>query len=391
MRHARAALIALAAALALVGCGRGTEPPAVAPEPTSIPEATSAPPPAVAPGFPSEIVPVKLVGGLDQPVFVTHAGDGSGRLFVVEKTGRIRILRDGKVEPKPFLDISGQVSDGSEQGLLGLAFSPTFEADGYFYVDYTDRDGDTVVARYHAAGDAADRSRPKALLTIDQPYANHNGGMIAFGPDGMLYVGMGDGGSAGDPQGHAQNPKSLLGKLLRIDVSAAKPTPEVAALGLRNPWRFSFDRETGEVWIGDVGQGDWEEIDYMPAGDAQVTNFGWNRFEGSRAYRADSKQTEGFEMPVAEYGHDLGRSVTGGYVYRGTELPVLDGMYLYADFVSGRVWGLRWPQPPRSSSPAPDVRQLADTDLLIASFGEDEAGVLYLCDLNGAVYRVEAR
>jgi len=347
---------------------------------------------------------VPLATGFARPVQVTHAGDGSGLLYVVEQGGRIRTIRNGSVEPTPFLDISGRVLSGGEQGLLGLAFPPGYAANGRFYVNYTRTpDGATVVARYRAAGTprVADPTSEEVLLVIGQPFANHNGGQVAFGPDGFLYIGMGDGGSGGDPQNNAQNPATLLGKMLRIDVEAgvqpyaippsnpfvgtAGFREEIWAQGLRNPWRFSFDRLTGDLYIGDVGQSAFEEIDFQPAGSPGGENYGWKIMEGSHCFGAAGCDNTGLVPPVAEYDHSQGCSVTGGRVYRGDAVPTLRGVYLYADFCSGRIFGLM-PDGPTWRS-----ETLLTVPLSISSFGEDEAGNLYVTDhAGGAVHRITA-
>jgi glucose/arabinose dehydrogenase len=335
-----------------------------------------------------------VIDGLTSPLYLTHAGDHSGRLFVVEQTGRILVLQPGTRGAQPFLEIGARVRSGGERGLLGLAFHPRFAENGRLFVDYTRApDGATVIAEYRVGPDGrADASSERVLLTIAQPYANHNGGMVAFGPDGFLYIGMGDGGSAGDPQNRAQNPNELLGKILRIDVDHGEPygiptdnpyargggRPEIYAIGLRNPWRFSFDRKTGELWAADVGQNAIEEIDLIKRGG----NYGWHLFEGTHRYAADGEvDLAALTMPIAEYGHDDGRcSITGGYVYRGQAIPALAGTYIFGDYCSGDVFGLK------------DGRQtvLLETSMSIASFGEDAAGEVYLVDLDGAVYRIVA-
>jgi glucose/arabinose dehydrogenase len=342
------------------------------------------------------------VDGLETPTHVTHAGDGSGRLFVTEKAGRIRVVRGGTLLATPFLSITGRVrSAGGEQGLLSVAFPPGYEGKGYFYVDYTDTDGDTVVARYHLTGDPdlANPDSEEIILTQTQPFGNHNGGQLAFGPDGYLYIGMGDGGGGGDPQGNAQDPTSLLGKLLRIDVeSGATPysippsnpytetagyEDEIWALGLRNPWRFSFDRLTGDLYIGDVGQNDYEEIDFQPASSAGGENYGWNIMEGMRCYSSATCDQTGLTLPVVAYDHSVGCSVTGGIVYRGRGNPSMEGIYFYGDYCSGRIWGLF------REGGAWRESLLADTDVTITSFGEDEAGNLYVADFwGGVIYQV---
>jgi len=346
------------------------------------------------------------VSGLIQPVAMSNAGDGSGRLFVVEQGGAVRIIRNGALEAAPFLDISGIVNPaGGEQGLLGLAFPPGFSAKRYFYVHYTNRlnVGDTVIARYRLSADPnlADPSSGQLILTATQPFANHNGGQLSFGPDGLLYVGLGDGGSGGDPQGNGQNLTTLLGKILRIDtesgaipyrIPAGNPflggrVSEIWAYGLRNPWRFSFDRKTGDLFIGDVGQGLFEEVDFQPASSSGGENYGWNIMEGAHCFNTPTCTQTGLVLPVQEYPHADGDcSVTGGYVYRGTLYPELRGVYLYADFCTGRIWGLRrvagtWVN-----------RLLLDTLLNISTFGEDEAGELYLADYTtGTIYTIGAQ
>ncbi|MEN9937857.1 MAG: hypothetical protein RLZZ387_4436 [Chloroflexota bacterium] len=371
-------------------------PPTTAPEPTAPPAATAAP--AAEVPFPPRITLRQVAGGLDNPLHLTHAGDGSGRLFVVEKAGRVLILRDGQPVTPAFLDITDRVgARGNEQGLLSVAFHPRFGENGQLFVNYTNQEGHTVVSRFSAAGDAADPASEAVLLTINQPYANHNGGLVMFGPDGNLYVGMGDGGSGGDPQGHGQNPSSLLGKMLRLDVDGGQPyaipegnpggdlAPEIWALGLRNPWRFSFDRATGDLYIADVGQNAVEEINFTPAGAQGGINYGWNALEGSQCFRGRQCEPAAFTGPVSEYTHDLGQSVTGGFVYRGQAYPALQGVYIFADFVSGRVWGMR------QAGGAWERAELLDTEMYISSFGEDEAGELYLTSMyDGTVHQVTA-
>lgn len=331
-----------------------------------------------------------IASGLLRPD--TLSVDGSGRLFVIEKPGRIRIIQNDQLLDQPFLDISNRVgSSGNEQGLLGLAFHPKYAQNGRFFVNYTDNNGNTVIARYQVSGDpnVADPNSEVKLLGIDQPFQNHNGGELAFGPDGYLYMGLGDGGSQGDPYNNAQNTKVLLGKILRVDVDSAEPYAiprdnpfgnEVWAYGLRNPWRFSFDKATGDLYIGDVGQDTWEEIDYLPKGSPGGTNFGWNLREGAHDYNgsASPELTE----PVAEYSHQEGGcSVTGGYVYRGS-MPEWNGIYLFGDYCTGLIWGLihagnNWQK-----------QQLFDVDFTITSFGQDEKGEVYLVSDSGGVYRL---
>jgi glucose/arabinose dehydrogenase len=330
--------------------------------------------------------------------------DGSGRLFFVQQTGQIRVWRPSGLQAAPFLDLSSLVSCCGERGLLGLAFHPSYASNGYFYVDYTDRAGNTVVARYHVSTgnpDLADAASAVVLLTVNQPYANHNGGEVRFGPDGYLYVGLGDGGSAGDPQNRAQDLGTLLGKLLRIDVDHGSPyaippsnpfvatpgaRPEIWAYGLRNPWRFSFDRLTGDLFIGDVGQDTWEEIDFQPASSHGGENYGWRLMGGPACYNPSSGCNDGsLVLPILYYSHGAGDcAVTGGFRYRGGRSPALDGHYLYGDYCTGRIWEA-WPDGTGGWSSA----QAVDTPYAISSFGEDQAGEVYVADLSGgAVYRV---
>jgi glucose/arabinose dehydrogenase len=393
-----AASVTPAAEPAATVAASATNAPTDAPAPTELPAATAAPTePAAAPQSALPGITLEPVAsGMDDPLYLTNAGDGSGRLFVVEKRGRIVIVRDGQVIDPAFLDITDRVgSSANEQGLLSVAFHPRFGENGQLFVNYTDNEGDTVVSRFSASGDSADPASEAVLLTIDQPYANHNGGLVMFGPDGYLYIGMGDGGSSGDPQGNGQNNQALLGKLLRIDVDGEQPygipednpggelAPEVWALGLRNPWRFSFDRATGDLYIADVGQNEVEEVNFTPAGTPGGVNYGWNVLEGTRCYRGNQCDPAAFTGPVNEYTRDLGQSVTGGFVYRGEAFPDLQGVYIFADFASGRIWGLRQENGEWQRS------EMLDTDKNIASFGEDEAGELYLVSIyEGAVFRV---
>ncbi|HMG35225.1 MAG TPA: PQQ-dependent sugar dehydrogenase [Blastocatellia bacterium] len=338
-----------------------------------------------------------LTTGLSSPLFVGNAHDGSNRLFIVEQTGAIKVLHAGSSTPTVFLDISLKVVSGGEQGLLGLAFHPQFSSNRRFFVDYTRQgDGATVIAEYHASAnpDVADPAET-VLLTIPQPFPNHNGGMLAFGPDGFLYIGMGDGGSANDPGNRAQDINQLLGKILRIDIDHAGPsapytspstnpffgsTPgrdEIFAYGVRNPWRFSFDRGTGSLYVGDVGQGAWEEVDIVTLGG----NYGWRVLEGFHCTNIDPTlcSAGSFSPPILEYGHTGGRcSITGGYVYRGSlgSLPL--GSYVFGDFCTGEIF----------LSDGTTQSLLLDTTLSISSFGEDEAGELYVVGLGGQVYRI---
>jgi glucose/arabinose dehydrogenase len=284
---------------------------------------------------------VPVARGLDNPVLATQAPGEPGRLYVVEQPGRIRVVERGKVMARPFLDIRSRVAYGGEQGLLGLAFSPSYARDRTFYVNYTAKpDGSTRVVRYRARNGRALPGSARQVVCIDQPYANHNGGNLVFGPDRKLWVGMGDGGAGGDPENRAQNPQDLLGKMLRLDVTKATPTPEIVAIGLRNPWRFSFDRKTKDLWIGDVGQGSIEEIDHLPRGTTGLVNFGWDVYEGRTSFEDKALGPGRLVQPVAQYTHDDGCSVTGGYVYRGNAIPALRGRYVFGDYCSGTIWSM---------------------------------------------------
>lgn len=331
----------------------------------------------------------QLPSTFDQPVYLAAPPGDTGRLFVVEKGGRIVIVRDGERLPKPFLDISGKVSRGGERGLLSMAFHPRFADNGWFFVNYTDLAGDTRVVRYRVSRtdpEAAAPSTARVVLRVVQPYSNHNGGQLQFSPGGRLFVGMGDGGSAGDPQRRAQNPRSRLGKLLRLNVDVSPVKVGIYAKGLRNPWRFSFDRATGALWIGDVGQNSWEEIDYLRPGRPAGANLGWNAYEGTHVYNAAvaaKLKRSSLTWPVSQYNHRVGVSVTGGYVYRGSALPALRGFYIFADFRSGRVWAKKGPGGARSVLPGADGKVSQ-----VSSFGQDAAGELYIVSLAGPVYQI---
>ena len=329
---------------------------------------------------------VEVASGLDSPLYVTAAPGEPDRLYVVEQYGRILVLARGRLLPEPFLDIAEKIVAGGEQGLLSVAFHPDYEENRLFYVNYTDVNGDTVVEEYRAGGGGS-VTPERELLFVDQPYGNHNGGQLQFGPDGLLYVGMGDGGAGGDPENRAQDLGDRLGKLLRLDVDRPGAEWEIAAYGLRNPWRFSFDRETDDLYIGDVGQSDLEEIDYLPAGWRPLVNFGWDVFEGSRVYE-DKEPTPGGRLvgPLVEYSHSEGCSVTGGYVYRGEDVPTARGRYFYGDYCSGIVWSLVV-----RDGRATSVRRAPFDVGGLNSFGEDGHGELYLTSLNGSVYRLAAR
>ncbi len=384
------------------GLPAATLPPTV---PTSQPTAAvQAPTPAGTAGIPdpSGLDWAQIASGLDSPVGIASARDNSGRLFVLEKPGRIRILnlKGDQLLPDPFLDISDRVgSRGSEQGLLGLAFDPNYSKNGYFYVNYTDNNGNTSISRFRVSADSnrADPSTEKALLHIQQPFPNHNGGGLAFGPDGYLYLGLGDGGSQGDPHRNGQSVQVLLGKLLRIDVSKGDPytipadnpfakgggKAEIWAYGLRNPWRFTFDRKTGDLYIADVGQDVWEEIDYLPAGSPGGTNFGWSLREGKHPYQDTVPPGVKLTDPVAEYSHSEGGcAIIGGPLYRGAALPDWQGVYFYGDYCSGKIWGLK-------KTATGWVNQLIfQTSFSISSFGEDGSGEIYLADQHGGIYRL---
>ena len=333
-----------------------------------------------------------LTQGLIQPVFIGHAGDRSRRLFIVEQPGRIRILRNGNLQAPAFLDIAERVDFGGEMGLLGLAFHPRFVKNGRFFVNYTRKpDGATAVAEFQVSPnpDRALRNE-RILMVIPQPYSNHNGGMLAFGPDGYLYIATGDGGAGGDPGNRGQSPDTLLGKMLRIDVDRGDPYDipldnpfagqpngrEIFALGFRNPWRFSFDRQTGRLWAADVGQNRWEEIDVVEAGH----NYGWRVMEGAHCFQPSRGcVTAGLTLPVAEYRNESPHcAVTGGYVYRGTRLDFLRGTYVFGDYCSGRIMGLIDGQ----------LHVLLASGLRISSFGEDEDGELYVVDHGGGIYKI---
>jgi glucose/arabinose dehydrogenase len=378
--------------------------------PTNEPAVTSTAPTSVqAFPDPGEYTWELVVDGLERPVDLVEANDGSGRLFVLEQAGVVRVIQNEALLPQPYLDIRPIVgSQGNEQGLLGVVFHPRFAENGYLYLNYTDRNGNTNIARYTRSPenqDLADPQSEKRLLFVEQPYPNHNGGSLAFGPDGYLYLGLGDGGSAGDPQGYAQRRDTYLGKILRIDVDGGDPyaipadnpfadggseagggLPEIWAYGLRNPWRFSFDRLNGDMYIADVGQGEWEEIDFLPAGSLPGVNFGWDYREGRHPYEGAPPRDASLVDPVEEYNHSQGCSVTGGYVYRGEALPEWGGIYLYGDFCSGFVWGAL-----RGLDGAWESARLFETGINISSFGEDLEGEIYLLDLNGGIYRLARR
>jgi glucose/arabinose dehydrogenase len=384
---------------------------ATAAAPATGPVAPSVLPPAAR--FDPQRVQFRLepvFGGLEQPTHVTHAGDGSGRLFVVERPGRIRVYPGPQAEGQLFLDITDRVGHtGGEQGMFAVAFPPNFRTTGHFFVNYTNNDGDTMIARYRVGDNQnrADRDSEFVVLFQQQPARNHNGGMLLFGPDGRLWVGLGDGGGANDAFRNGQNPGTLLGAMLRLDVTSDPSVPyrippdnpwvnrlwqgqevrdEIWAIGLRNPWRYSFDRRTGDLWIADVGESQSEEINYVPAQQVRQGgfNFGWPIMEGPYCLGAPDCAKDGLVLPVAEYGHaGNGCSITGGYVYRGQAFPQLDGVYFYADFCSGNIWAL-W----RPAGGALQTALILPKAAAISSFGEDEAGELYLADFGGIVHRL---
>jgi glucose/arabinose dehydrogenase len=324
---------------------------------------------------------VRVAAGLSSPIFVTVAPGEPSRLYMVEQDGRIlRRLPNGN--RRVFLDVRGQITAGGEQGLLGLAFHPDYARNRLFYVAYTAQ-GRNIVARYRSNGTAAIRSSRTILLSVPDPYGNHNGGHLVFGPDRMLYTTIGDGGAGGDPEDRSQDMSSPFGKLLRLDVSKPGAEWAIAALGLRNAWRFTFDRATGDLWIGDVGQGSREEIDWLPRSATDLVNFGWDVYEGSARYESKQLGPGRLVQPVAEYSHSLGCSVTGGYVYRGRTVRSAVGRYFYGDFCSGRVWSLRL-----AGGKATQVRLERFEVPSLSSFGEGPAGELYLVSLDGVIYRL---
>jgi glucose/arabinose dehydrogenase len=333
---------------------------------------------------------------LDQPLGMAFApNDPTKRLFIVEKTGAIRVLKAGRVLPEPFLDLRSRVSRGSEQGLLGLAFHGKFATSGRLFVNYTDKDGDTRIVEITVASPAADHATiasERQLLFVDQPYANHNGGNLVMTPEGWLLVGLGDGGSAGDPRGNAQNPKSLLGKMIRLDPDAESDALRVRILaqGMRNPWRYAIDRAKGDLYIGDVGQYLWEEVDVVPMASLSGKNFGWNVMEASHCFRSTSCNQDGLTPPVVEYGHDLGCSITGGVVYRGKALPALAGAYFYADYCTALLRSFRFSKDGGVTDHWDWKKTLDPTGRLaqIASFGEDEDGEVYIIGLDGTVWKL---
>ena len=369
------------------------------PQPTETSKVVETAPAPVTLPDPKQYQWSEVFSGLRSPIGIANAGDGSGRLFILEQAGVIRLVENGKLSAQPFLDITDRVGANSlERGLLGLAFHPKYKENGYFYVNYTKPDGNSVVARFHATGNTADPTSEKKLLNITQPFPNHNGGSVVFGPDGYLYLGFGDGGSGGDPYGNGQSKNTLLGKILRIDVDHGDPyaipqdnpfasgggEAEIWAYGLRNPWRFSFDSLTGDLYIADVGQNTWEEVDFLPAGSPGGANFGWNVMEGLHSF--SGSDSDAFVAPVAEYDHSGNScSVTGGYVYRGAVLPAWTGIYLYGDYCSGKIWGMYRVDDAWQSD------LLFQTDASITSFGVDESGEIYFAGSKGSIFRLEKK
>ena len=381
----RWALAVPLAAAALAGCGGDDD--------TSTSDSTASAPPAPAsdgakPGTGDGEGGIELteIGSFDQPVYVTEPDDGSGDLYVVEQTGRVMRLPGGDGDPQEFLDLSGEIACCGEQGLLSIAFAPDYRSSGLLYASFTNGDGDTRVVEYtrsDGGSPVADPSSAREVFAQEQPFPNHNGGLVLFTPDGELLLGLGDGGSAGDPDRNAQNPASFLGKLVRLDPEGGEPS--VYALGLRNPWRFSFDRETGDLWIGDVGQDSLEEIDGVERGEGEGANFGWSAFEGTERFNSD-QQAPGAIEPVLTYGRDEGCSVTGGYVVRDRALESLYGRYLYGDYCEGRLRSFT----ARPGEPADDDRELGVEVPGLSSFGEDVDGHVYATSLEGPVYRLDA-
>jgi glucose/arabinose dehydrogenase len=376
------ALVVLVAAMSAAGCSRR---PAGPPADVSLRVA-------------------EVASGLSNPVYLTTPA-GDPRLFVVEQVGRVRIIKNGVLLPQPFLDITARVLSGGERGLLSIAFHPRYATNGYVYASYTDLAGDTRIERYSVSPtnpDAADPASAQLVLSVAQPFANHNGGLVVFGPDGMFYVGLGDGGSVGDPQNNGQSTATLLGKLLRLDVDGgtqyaipagnpfigqAGARGEIWALGLRNPWRFAFDRVASLVYVADVGQNAWEEISVVAANRPGV-NYGWRILEGTRCYAAATCNAQGLERPVVEYSHDDGAcSVTGGAPYRGSLIPSIGGHYFYSDVCAGFLRSFRYENGQAVDQRTWDVGPLGS----VLSFGEDAAGELYLLSANGRVYRLEAQ
>ena len=325
---------------------------------------------------------VRVANGLEDPVQAVFAPGQKGTMYVVEQSGLVRVVKGGRVQPRPFLDVRRKIVSGGEQGLLGLAFAPDYATSRQFVVNYTDRNGDTRVVRYRSDVAKALPASARQLLFVDQPYPNHNGGMVLYGPDKQVYVGMGDGGSGGDPENRAQDPSSRLGKILRLDPARPGAAPKTVALGTRNPWRFSFDRANGDLWIGDVGQNAIEEVDHATWPLTGLLNFGWDVYEGRSSFEPKQLGPGRYVPPVAQYTHDDGCSITGGYVYRGSAVPTAKGRYFYGDYCSGTIWSLRL-----AGDSATGIRTEPFSVRGLTSFGEDAAGELYLVG-GASVYRL---
>lgn len=378
--------IVLFALLSLIGCGGTSQ--------------TSAPP------SPVTVTLTAVVSGLNAPLGLQAVNDGTGRLFVLQQAGTIRIIQNGALVATPFLDITPRVTSGGETGLLGLAFHPAYAQNGRFFVHYDRTVGgqlQSVISEFARSAtdpNAADPNSERILLTVNQPFPNHKGGQMNFGPDGFLYIGLGDGGSEDDPQGNGQNTNTMLAKLLRIDVNTTSPgkqygipadnpfvhgggLPEIFAFGLRNPWRFSFDTATGRLFVGDVGQDKFEEVDLVSRGD----NLGWNIMEGMHCFNPPTGcNMTGLKLPIAEYDHSEGNAVMGGYVYHGTAIPSLQSMYVFGDFGSGTIWTLT------ETTPGQFTRNtlMLKTGHSITSFGQDTAGEIYVVDFSGTVFKLTA-
>jgi len=399
MLRARDRLLLAAAALVLPGCGDSSTAPTTTPSPSATCAAGTP-----VPGTPA-LATALVVRGLSGPLDLQVAPGDRSRLFVVEQPGRIRVIRDGVLVATPFLDISGRISSGGERGLLGLAFHPGYAQNGRFFVNYTDGSGHTHIAEFRGnpGTDAADAGSERLVLFVTQPFSNHNGGGLAFGRDGMLYIGLGDGGGANDPLRNGQSLLTFLGKILRLDVDRASPyavpadnpflsTPaalrEIWAYGLRNPWRFAFDRATGDLFIADVGQNQWEEIDVGLASRRGGENYGWNITEGNHCFQpAVGCPLAGITLPVVEYSHGEGCSVTGGVVYRGCRLPGYAGTYFYADYCTGFVRSFRL-EGGRAVDPRDWTAALGRGLDRPTSFGVDADGEAYIVDQDGEVYRI---
>jgi len=389
-------VVAFGAVLSLVHCGSDAGSPSSPPSPAAGSCAAGTPATGV-----SALNARLVVSGLQSPLDLQSVPGDRERVYVVEQGGRIRVIRGGALQPSPFLDVSDRISSGGERGLLGLAFHPQFATNRRLFVNYTDRRGDTHIAEFRATdADAADASSERLLLFVAQPFANHNGGGLAFGGDGKLYVGLGDGGSGGDPLGNGQRLDTLLGKMLRLDVDAATPYSipadnpflatvgargEIWAYGLRNPFRFGFDRATGDLYIGDVGQSAREEVDVALAPRPGGENYGWNVMEGTQCYRPPRDcDRSGLTLPVYDYGHDQGCSITGGVVYRGCRMPELAGSFFFGDYCSGFVRSLRY------ANGRADVHDWSPAGIQsVSSFGVDADGEIYVVDYGGSVYRLE--